>query len=403
MRIGMMADLYKPYISGVTTYIVSYKRYFESQGHTVFVFTFGDENYQDDEPHVVRSPSLPLALRYGDKDITIGVRYSKEARRFLESMQVVHVQHPFLSGQLALRYCRPHHIPVVFTNHTRYDLYAQAMVPQLPDGIGRAFLEAYIPPFCRACNLVIAPAAGVRGVLQGFGVNTPIEVIPNGVDLTPYNGVRRGFPRETLGFSGEDIILIYVGRLGPEKNLSFLLRAFAGAAKAYDNIRLLLVGDGPERENLEDRVRYMGIANLVRFTGLVPHAQIPEYFGMADIFVTSSVSEVHPLSVIEAMAAGLPVLGIDSPGVSDIVEDGITGFLSSNDLASYTAKMVRMVVDNGLREKMIDEGKKVVGYYTIERTGDIVLEHYQRLIDEAARQKRGLRSWVGRLFSGVGK
>jgi glycosyltransferase involved in cell wall biosynthesis len=400
MRIGMMADLYKPHISGVTHYIASYKRYFESLGHTVYVFTFGDEYYDDDEAHVVRSPSLPIALRYGDKDITFGIRYSREARRYLQSMQIVHVHHPFLSGPLALRYCRPHRIPVVFTNHTRYDLYAQAMVPQLPDGIGKAFLEAYLPSFCRACDLVIAPAAGLRGVLQDFGVSTPVEVIPNGVDLTPYKTERGALDREMLGLCAEHTVLIYVGRLGPEKNLPFLLRAFAGSVQAYPNLRLLLVGEGPDRENLEDRVHHMGIDDLVRFTGLVPYDKIPDYFGMADIFITSSVSEVHPLSVIEAMAAGLPVLGIESPGVSDIVQDGLTGFLSPHDLAYFTAKLVRLAIEKDLRIQMGAEGKRAAEYYTIERTGDIVLDHYQRLIHGSARGRRGLpgmlRQWLRR-------
>ncbi len=353
--------------------------------------------------HIIRSPSLPLALRYGDKDISFGIRYNKEARRYLQSMQIVHVHHPFLSGTLALRYCRPKRIPVVFTNHTRYDLYAQAMIPQLPDGIGRAFLEAYLPSFCRACDLVIAPADGVRAMLQGFGVNSPIDVIPNGVDLAPYMGMQDALPRASLGYSEKQVVFIYVGRLGPEKNLPFLLRAFAGSAQAYDNFRLLLVGEGPERENLEDRVRHMGIADLVQFTGLVPYEQIPAYFGMADIFVTSSLSEVHPLSVIEAMAAGLPVLGIDSPGVGDIVQNGITGFLSRDDLASFTAKMVRLAVEADLRQNMSTAGKKAIKHYTIDRTGDIVLDKYRTLIDKSDRHRRGIRSWIGRWLPGNGQ
>ena len=116
---------------------------------------------------------------------------------------------------------------------------------------------------------------------------------------------------------------------------------------------MLLIGDGPERDNLQDRVKHMGLENKVVFTGMLPYDQVPGYLAMADAFVTASVTEVHPLSVIEAMAAGLPVLGIQSPGVGDTVQDGETGLLAAEeDLAGFTAKLVRMVVDGEARRRM---------------------------------------------------
>ena len=125
-----MADAYKPYISGVTNYIDLNKRVLEDAGHEVYVFTFGDVDYQDDEARVIRSPGLAL----GDTGFYLSLRYKTQARKLLQTMDVIHVHHPFLSGRLALRYCRARQIPVIYTNHTRYDLYAQA---RLPDHAGR--------------------------------------------------------------------------------------------------------------------------------------------------------------------------------------------------------------------------------------------------------------------------
>lgn len=401
MRIGMMSDLYKPYISGVTNHISLCKKYLERTGHEVFVFTFGDEDYEDDEPHVIRSPSLPLPIKYGDQEFNFGVRYSPQARRMLQSMDLIHTHHPFLSGALALRYGKPRGIPVVFTNHTRYDLYMQAMLPQIPDGVGRAFLDAYLPSFCRACDLVITPSAGVREVLRGFGVNGNVVVVPNGVELEPFRQISRTRDRTRVGFGSEDIVLIYVGRLGPEKNLPFLLRAFAGAVQAYDQLALVLVGDGPERDNLEDRVRHMGVQARVKFVGAVPYDQTPDYLGPADVFVTASLSEVHPLSVIEAMAAGLPVLGIQSPGVGDIVVDGVTGLLTGDDLAAFTARLVRLATDEEMRQRMGEAACQEAERYAIERTTHEMLEHYQKLVAGSRRRQRGLRGLVSRWFSPV--
>jgi glycosyltransferase involved in cell wall biosynthesis len=397
MRIGMMADLYKPHISGVTNYISLNKTYLESQGHEVFVFTFGDEQYHDDEPRVIRSPGLPL-LSTG---YIFGFRYSTQARKLLRSMDVVHVHHPFLTGSLALRYCRPRGIPIVFTNHTRYDLYAQAYAPGMPEAISMTALQAYMPVFCRACDLVISPSAGMREVLQRFGVDVPVEVVPNGVDLKPFRQPIQPRERAEFGFKAEDVVLVYLGRLGPEKNLPFLLRSFAGTLQAYEQARLMIIGDGPERENLEERVKQMGLDNYVRFTGQIPYDQVPKYITVADVFATASVTEVHPFSVIEAMAAGLPVLGIQSPGVGDTVQDGETGYLApETDLASFTAKMVRLVMDHNSRRKMGAQARQAAEEYAIERTTQIVLGHYQRVIHLAASRTKSPRARITRWMDG---
>ena len=116
MRIGMLADVYKPHVSGITNYISLNKRYLELAGHQVYVFTFGDETYPDDEPNVIRSEGLPLR----DTGYYLSLRYSPQARVLLGTMDLVHIQHPFLSGSLALRYCRPRGIPIQgYRSYTR--------------------------------------------------------------------------------------------------------------------------------------------------------------------------------------------------------------------------------------------------------------------------------------------
>ncbi len=377
MRIGMMADVYKPHISGVTNYISLNKKWLENSGHEVFVFTFGDEDYIDDENNIIRSPGLPLM----DTGYYLGLRHTTKTIKLIRTMDIVHVHHPFISGTLALRYCRPDGIPIIFTNHTRYDLYARAYLPVVGEVIGEPALEAFLPVFCRAVDLVISPSNGMRDVLRKFGVDVPIEVVPNGVDI---RALRKGIEpskREDFGLTDENIVLIYVGRVAPEKNLSFLISSFNGAVQAYPNARLLIVGDGPERKLLEDKSRDLGISELIKFTGMVPYEQVCRYLSMADIFVTASITEVHPLSVIEAMAVGLPVLGIHSPGISDTVIDGQTGYLVKNeDLAAYTAMMVKLISDPKLRERMGITAKTASDTFAIENTSSKMISIYQEVI-----------------------
>ncbi|OGT28581.1 MAG: hypothetical protein A2Z17_04150 [Gammaproteobacteria bacterium RBG_16_66_13] len=220
MRIGMMADLYKPHVSGVTHYVSLNKKVLEGRGHEVFVFTLGRLDYEDDEPNVLRSPGVSV----GATGYSLGFRYTRVARRRLQTMDVVHVHHPFLSGRLALAYCRPLGIPIVFTHHTRYDLYAQVYFPILPDQLGQAFLQSYMPAFCREVDLVIAPAPGLAAILRAMGVEGAIDVIPNGVDLRPFRSGPPPIQRSALGLKDDDVVLIFVGRLGLEKNLAFLFR-----------------------------------------------------------------------------------------------------------------------------------------------------------------------------------
>jgi 1,2-diacylglycerol 3-alpha-glucosyltransferase len=394
MRIGMMADIYKPHISGITTYISLNKQALENAGHEVYVFTFGDEDVKDDENNVIRSRGVPII----DTGYYLNLGYKREARKLLRTMDIVHLHHPFLSGSIGLRICRPRGIPLVFTNHTRYDLYAKAYLPIVPYVISETMLQTYMPAFCRACNCVIAPSAGMRDVLLRLGVDVEIYVIPNGVNLKPYLGNQQVIERQKFGIDNEDVVLIYVGRLGPEKNLPFLLRSFAGTSHAYDKVRLVLVGDGPERDNLQDRVKTMGIQKKVVFTGMVPYQSLPGYLHMADAFVTASVTEVHPLSVIEAMAAGLPILGIDSPGVGDTILDGVTGLISSDDLATFTAQMVRLASQPDLRKEMGQHARQESEKYSIESTSMMMVDLYEKTIMEAQNKKLPLKTRFSHFF-----
>ncbi len=385
MRIAMMTDAYKPHVSGVTNYISLNKEYLEKAGHEVFIFTFGDMDYADDEERVVRSPGFPLT----DSGFFLSFRYNRRAKALLQTMDLVHVHHPFLSGRLALRYCRPLRIPIVFTNHTRYDLYAQAYLPFLPVEISDTFLQTYMPTFCQAVDLVISPSVGMGEVLKKLGVSSPIEIIPNGVDLqlfcTPCPDCRQDF-----GFREEDILLVYAGRLGPEKNLDFLIRAFSGTAEAIKNAHLLVIGGGPEEERLKQLAALACAPDRIHFTGMLPYNELPRYLAMGDVFVTASVSEVHPLSVIEAMATGLPVLGIHSVGVGDTVEDGVTGLLSSQDQAAFAAHLTRLCLDGDLRRRLGAAAQKASSEFAIEHTTQVMLKRYESLLSEFTRHRRGL-------------
>ncbi|MCC6301060.1 MAG: glycosyltransferase [Anaerolineales bacterium] len=387
MRIGMMTDAYKPYVSGVTSYVDINKRALEKLGHEVYVFTFGDLEYQDDEPRVIRSPGVPLS----DTGFYLSLRHSTEAQRIIQTMDIIHVHHPFMSGRLAHIYGRKHKIPIIFTNHTRYDLYAQTRLPLMPAEVSMSMLQAYMPTFCDNVDLVISPSRGMEKILRQYGVTCHIEVVPNGADLQPFLSAASR-PRGDFGFIADDILLVYMGRIAPEKNLEFLLSAFAGISRAIPNINLLVVGGGQKEheEGIKEFANELGIDERVKFTGTIPYAELPTYLAMCDVFVTASVTEVHPFSVIEGMAAGLPIVGIDSPGVGDSIVDGETGLLSSNDLASYTAKLTTLCLNRDLQKKMGAAAQAASHQFSIENTTKIMLGHYTRLTSNTRPVKESI-------------
>jgi glycosyltransferase involved in cell wall biosynthesis len=391
MKIGMMVDSYKPYVSGITNYIEINKRHLELAGHEVFVFTFGDLEYKDSDPHVIHSRGVPLS----DSGFYLSTRYSPAAKKLLQSMDIIHVHHPFLSGRLALKYSRSPQIPIVFTNHTRYDLYAQTYLPMIPEGMSQGLLQAYMPSFCEAVDLVIAPSAGMEKILRQLNVEGEIAVVPNGVDLKNFYEATP-FPRAELGYKEDDILLVYAGRLAPEKNLPFLLKSFAGVAQAIPNAHLLLIGGGIQQyeEEIHSLASELELNQRVRFMGKIDYDKLPAYLVMCNIFVTASITEVHPLSVIEAMGAGLPVMGVRSVGVSDTVQDEITGLLATHDLSAFTAKLTRLCLSPSLRDQMSKSARTASSTYAIERTTHLMLEHYEKLKREYI-PRRG--NWAVRL------
>ncbi len=376
LRIGMLADLYRPHISGVTIHIDLLRQALRARGHQVYVFTFG-EPQPDDDPQVIRSPGFSLRVR--QQGLTFNFRHDRKARQLLVRMDVLHTHHPFISGQLALRYGKPWGIPIVFTNHTRYDLYMRAYLPLLPPALGDTLLRTYLPRFCREIDAVVAPSPGVQAMLQRLGVDVPIHVIPNGIDLERFRRSHEPVSRERWGWGSEHVVFVYLGRLGPEKNLTFLLRAFAAVAEVYPEARLLFIGQGPERDNLESQVHYMGLQERVAFAGLVPYDEVPAYLKACDVFTTASLTEVHPLSVIEAHAAGLPVVAVRAPGVEDVVLHDETGFLVDEEPAALAVAMGRLISEPERRAHMAQAALQRAREYDIHLTAQRLEALYLRL------------------------
>jgi glycosyltransferase involved in cell wall biosynthesis len=375
VKIGLLADVYKPFMSGVTHFVAQHKAALEALGHEPFVFTLGHVDYADDEPNVYRSPAIPVT----ETGYQFGFVYSRQARQRIEEMDLLHVQHPFISGMLAIPYGR-RGIPLIFTSHTRYDKVPQHYMPRMIGGLSAALLEIYLPWFTDHCRAVTAPTRAVCRLLREMGVTVRVPVIPNGVALAPLHRPARRRRRTELGLAAQDRVSVYVGRLAPEKSLPFLLRAFRRVHRKQPQARLLLVGHGPEEESLRRQAAELDLGGAVVFTGRVPYADVPGILTLADLFVTASVVEGQPLSVIEGLAAGLPALAIDSEAVADTVVDGDNGLLAASDLGDFAARWLTLLSDEGLRARLAAGARISSHRYDIRRTAAQMADLYREAI-----------------------
>jgi 1,2-diacylglycerol 3-alpha-glucosyltransferase len=369
MRIGILADLYLPHISGITVFVSMYQQTLEAFGHEAHIFTFGPAASAEEETRRVhRTPGI----RIGKTGFYFSPRHSIRNQALIREMDLLHTTHPFVSGTLAFRYRRNPSTPVVFTSQTRYDLYLRHYLPALAGPPARGLLRAYMPAFCRRCALVIAPSASGIAMLRGLGVEAKIEIIPNAVDLAEFRPAEK--------FQSGRIRAVYTGRLAAEKNVPFLLRAFALAAEECPGLDLTIIGDGPQRVELENLARRLHLPPRVTFLGERPHRELPALLSDFDLFLTASATEVHPLSLIEAMAAGLAVAAVGGEGISETIRDGESGLLSAPDPADLARKIRRIALDPELGRKLAAGAVRAVQDYDIRRVTRRHLEKFAALL-----------------------
>ena len=375
MRIALLSDVYKPVVNGVVHHVDLLKQYLEGWGEQVWLFVPGHPE-EGDAPNIVRIPGIPLA----DTGYHLSVTLDQRSRELIQKMDILHAHHPFLSGSFGLFAASRYRLPLVFTNHTRYDLYVKQYLPLLPAALSATALQSYFHRFSQRCAALIAPSRGVADVMHHWGVDGRVEVIPNGVELEQFRTPQRLVTRQTLELPAAAVVAIYVGRMSGEKNLEQLITFYRQISDEERRSHLLLVGGGSDIESYRALVQGLGLAERVTITGPVEYTQLPDYLALSDFFVTASVSEVHPLTLIEAAAAGLPTLGIRSPGVGDVVVDGVTGLLAAENLLSFGLRFLRLVQDDDYRRSLGEAARATSTEYSAERCARRVLHLYRELV-----------------------
>ena len=390
MRIGIFTDSYKPYTSGVVTSISTFKEELTRLGHEVHIFAPSYPNYTDTEENVYRYYSVPSPT---NPDYTLAIPVYPGMNLLIKKLQLdlIHVHSPFTMGRVGLHYSRKYYLPLVFTYHTRYDQYVH-YVPVAQD-LAKDMTIKYSRQFCNNCDHVIAPSSEIRDMVEDTGVKTPVSVIPTGVPLYRFENGDDSWLRRHYSIPEENKILLFVGRLTKEKNLHFLLDSFKLAREQLSNLTLVLTAQGPLESELKHYAKAMGFSldRDVIFTGALPFDTLVHVYFSADLFVFSSLTETQGLVLIEAMAAGLPVVAVRASGVQDMVDHGVDGILTACDRQDLAEAICQVISDPHLYQRLQAGAIKKADLLS-SRAQAIKLENvYQQLLDD--KHYRPGRSW----------
>lgn len=349
MHIGMFTNTYLPFTNGITRSILSFRQALEAElGHNVFIFAQGADDYEDKEPFVFRYPKLEIPFQ--KYPLTIPV--SRFVDRLLPRLKldVIHAHHPAPMGTEAARHARHLKCPLVFTHHTYYQEYGHYL--GLSEEMSRRVIESWIADYMKQCQHIVAPSPSIAQMIeQTYGLHDRLTVIPTGIDTKPYLAADGRDMRQRQGWN-DDTVLISVGRMAEEKNWPTLLEAAAVVFARRQKTRLVLLGDGPAKSDLEKYAQKLGIAERVTFMGNVPFDDVPAYLKAADLFCFASVTETQGLVTLEAMAAGLPVAAVAATGTSDAVEHNVEGLLTPNESQALATAVEQILTDEALYHRL---------------------------------------------------
>jgi len=382
MKIAIVTDTYFPRINGVSVSTRIFAREFSRQGHEVHVHApaFPYEG-EDSEPFkVIRYPSLYLAF---DPEDRMAYGFRKQAKAFIgENYDIVHTQTPFVLGQLAVKWARKSGAKVVHTYHTFYRAYTEYYFWYLPRRLKNYGAEWFSKRYCNSCDLIIVPAEQMAREVASYRVKSPIAIIPTGVVPSQFKGKDGPKFRAKMGFSKKEKLLLYVGRLAEEKNIDFLLRVFARVAFEFCDARFVIAGSGPALGKLKELAVQLGVGEKTHFLGYIKGNFLRDCYAAADLFLFASVTETQGLVVLEAMAAGVPVVAVDRMGVKDIFSrqrGGITTEPVEEEFFQAVSKMLKN--PDLIRQKRI-ETAEVVKHWSSEAMADRTLKEYEKLLAE---------------------
>ncbi len=355
LRIGLFTDTYAPQVNGVSISLQLVSEGLQRRGHQVTIFAPRIPGYTDDKPGIVRLPSLKYL---NDPPIYVAVLGTPRSTWSLtrKHFDVLHAHSPLTVGLLAYFTASTKNLPLIYTYHTSITDYTHYLKVIGGTSLIRHAARWFSTTSTNLGDQIVVPSPKFYRLLLEQKVDKPIHVIPNGIDLTNFKVAKNpGSFRNRLGLQADAPILLSVGRVDPEKRLDFLIDAFELMADQIPDAQLVFAGDGSARKKLEEHARATKVKDRIHFLGMLNRAELPDLLHDATIFLSASTTEVHPISAIEAIAAGLPMLVVQDEAFEGMVIENENGHLTTLDVNAFRDTLVMMLSD---REKLFQYGKR---------------------------------------------
>lgn len=392
LRIGLFTDTYAPQVNGVSVSLQMISEGLKKRGHQVTIFAPKFPGYKDNEPNVMRLPSLKYL---NNPPIYVAVLGTPRSTWKLtrEHFDVLHAHSPLSVGLLGYLMASTKRLPLIYTYHTSitdYTHYVKFIG-------GTSLMNRAAAWFSKAStdlgDQIIVPSPKFYRLLLNQKVKQPITVIPNGIDLSMFKSAKNpGALRNRLGLGPDAPILLTVGRMDPEKRLEFIVEAFDLIADRVPDAHLVFAGDGSSRKSVEDKANTTRARDRIHFLGMVNRADLPDVFHDATVFLSASTTEVHPISVIEAIASGLPFVAVQDEAFEGMLEDGQNGYTVPLDVKKYADTLANLLPDRERLQRFGGHSAALSEKYSIETQ----VKSLEKLYMEAI-----LQNWRGSVFKRI--
>lgn len=401
MNIAMFTCNYKPFVGGVPISIERLANGLRKAGHRVYIFA-PQSKKQIYEPDIFRYKTHSFKVL--DGEVTLPYTFDMNVYNTFSQLKidVIHTHHPAVCGWTALLLGKKYNIPVVYTYHTRYEEYihnirflnfferiskktnlktgklSEKFIKNLKDEI----IPNYIKSFCNKCDLVFSPSLTAAEYLNSIGVVKEKVVIPTGIPNCFFEQKSQKAQELREMYKGDkQFLFCTVSRISKEKNIGFILDGVCRLKSDIgDCFNLLFLGDGPDIEKYSQYAKSLGIENNIKFLGNIPNGEITDFYIASDLFLFASKSETQGIVLLEAMGCGTPVVALSASGIDDLVENGVNGFKTKDDVSDWVCAIKKIIENPSLLYSMQQSAFETAAKYSEPNITQLAEEGYKKSI-----------------------
>ena len=388
MKIGIFTDAYEPHISGVTTSIKMLKTALEKMHHEVYIVTANLDNNKfiyDKKNKIIYLPGIKTGI-YETKLTGI---YSKKAMKIIKewNLDVIHSQTEFGVGYFSRIVAKKLSLPIVHTYHTLYEDYVHYVTHGHFDNFAKKLAIKITKYYCeKRCDELIVPTDKIKDLfINKYNIIKQVNVIPTGIDIDKFKitpSMKKNIQtiKNKYKIKDTDFVIGSVGRIAPEKSFDKLFYNIKDMIKVNTNIKVLLVGGGPDLDNLKKLTKKLNLENYVIFTDKIDYDLVPTYFNIFNVVVSFSKTETQGLTIIEGLAASKPTLCIEDDSFRSMIEPNYNGYLFKND-TEFKDYIFKLMNDKKLYKDMATNARNSTYKYSKEVFAADILKVYHKAIE----------------------